>query len=755
MNFRQSLPPDLYQQTTATHPYRFTKVAAASAGHIRIDASWSLNVHRSCGPLTAMASKDFVAFMRSTFGVALQRGDSAKAIRVTIGEFSPIQRESYELLVTKTSVDIIAHDDEGAMRALFHLERDMLLNRSAAIPIGQSSRSPKWKLRVNYPLVHEPIDRPADYLDYPDAYLLNMVRYGYNATYLYLDLFDYVSPKVEPLLGAKDYAKRISDLNRAIERMKSFGLRTLFHMNTLVLPPEHALFKKHPEMRGAQSWSAASLYCLCSSSKRVLDLYERLTAQLFIDAPDLAGAVVLVGGECFLHCYSRPHPRTNAGTHCPACRKRSPDDVVSDVSNAITRGAISVKPDAEVLIWQYSGFVWGDTATQSRVIEKLDPRAASLETFEKDDWLTIDGTKSYVFDYSISQLGPSPRFKQLAAAAKRKGIKFYARTEASQTIDMFVMPRLPIMHRWAARAKGLRDANVSGVHSSWRFYGFSAQMTDEVLDHYAWAEKPDEGKLLKQIASRDFGIKASATVVRAWKELSDAFSQLPYSGAITGFPYFRGPFFIGPAHPLVFDLSAPLDLPPEFFTADPSLGEGFKDVESVAQRRPNFFLDLLWTQPFGAKKIRKPLERMEQGWTRGEKLLQNALRTASGDERKRLGFELDLASMIGCCCRTTLNLLTLQELRAKVTEQPCTLRELRSICSAATDVTRAERDNATEALAIAKRNPSFGFGSAYGRAFGAELIQAKIDHCNRQITHGIPYFYDIYAFHIFAEVKWG
>src|SRR5690606_725051 len=104
------------------------------------------------------------------------------------------------------------------------------------------------------------------------------------------------------------------------------------------------------------------------------------------------------------------------------------------------------KSDAEVLIWQYSGFVWGDNATQTRVIQKLDPRAAALETFEKDDWLTIDGTKSYVFDYSISQLGPSPRFKQLAAAAQKKGIPFYARTEASQTIDMFVMPRLPIMH---------------------------------------------------------------------------------------------------------------------------------------------------------------------------------------------------------------------------------------------------------------------------------------------------------------------
>jgi hypothetical protein len=753
MNFKQSLPPDLYQQATASHPYRFKTAAPTPAGYTRLDSAWTLNVHRSCGNLTTMATRDLIAFMRATFGLNLKRGDAARTIRVTIGEFSSIVREGYELSVTRDGIDVIAHDDEGAMRALFHLRRDMLLARAPVVKLGQSSHAPKWELRVNYPLVHEPIDRPAEYLDYPDAYLLNMARYGYNATYVYLDLFDYVSPKTEPLLGAKDYRRRIDDLNRAIARLKAFGLRTLFHMNTLVLPPDHAIFKKHPEMRGARSWSAASVHCLCSSSRRVLDLYERVSSRLFTDCPDLAGAVVLVGGECFLHCYSRPHPRTDAGTHCPACKKRAVDDVVSGVANAVTRGATSVNPAAEVLIWQYSGFVWGDNATQARVIQKLDPRASSLETFEKDDWLTIDGTKSYVFDYSISQLGPSPRFKQLSAAAKRKGVKFFGRTEASQTIDMFVLPRLPIMHRWAARAKGLRDANVSGVHSSWRFYGFIGQMTDEVLDHYAWAEKPDGEALLKQIAARDFGPKASTAVVRAWKELSEAFGQFPYSGAITGFPYFRGPFFIGPAHPLVFDHSSPIDLPPEFFTTDPSLGEGFKDVESVAQRRPNFFLDLLWTQPFGAKKIRKPLESMQSGWSRGVELLQGAMKTAGGDDRKRLGHELDLARMIGCCCRTTLNLLTLQELRAKVTEEPCTLKDLRVSCNRAIEVLRDEIDNAKEALAIARRNPSFGFGSAYGRAFGPELIQAKIDHCQRQITHGIPYFYEIYAFHIFAAVK--
>lgn len=702
--------------------------------------------------MSRRAARDLSAMLNRTFGISLAPRSVQRRIRVTIGDFDPVLPEHYELSVAPDAIDIIAHDDEAAMRALFHLQRDMLLERAPILARGNFSRKPQWRWRINYPLVHRPIDDPADYLDYPDAYLMNMARYGYNATYFYLDLFDFVPPDVEPLLAHKDHERRMRDLNRAIAHLKQYGIRSLFHMNTLVLPPEHKLFARHPDMRGARSWGG-ELYCLCSSSKRVLDLYQRVAERLFADAPDLAGAVALVGGECFLHCYSRPNPRTDAGTHCPACKARRPAEVVSGVINALHRGAVRAKPDAQVFCWQYSGFVWGNTNQQQRVIENLSPGVTVLETFEKDDWLTIDGTRSYVFDYSISQLGPSPRFNQLARAARKAKLPLVARTEASQNIELFVMPRLPVMQRWAERSRRIREANVDGVHSSWRFYGFCAQATDEIIDHFAWAQTPDGDALLRKIAARDFGAGAASAVVRAWKTMSDAFGHFPYSGGITGFPYFRGPMFIGPAHPIIFDQTAPTALPDEFYTPDPSLGEGFKDVQSQAVRRPNFFLDLTWTQPFGPKKIRRPLETLVRGWDRGVALLDGARSAATGTERDRLTYEHDLAAMIGCCFRTTLNLLDAQELRAIVTEQPCTLEILRKTCRAAIETVKAERANAIKALELSRRHSSFGFGSAYGRAFGPELIQAKIAHCDRLISHGINYFYEIYAFHIYGDTS--
>ena len=69
------------------------------------------------------------------------------------------------------------------------------------------------------------------------------------------------------------------------------------------------------------------------------------------------------------------------------------------------------------------------------------------------------------------------------------------------------------------------------------------------------------GKKAGEQIKNDFpNILRTAIETEAWKHFSDAFGRFPYSAGMTGFPYWRGPFYLGPAHPFLFDLTAPAGL---------------------------------------------------------------------------------------------------------------------------------------------------------------------------------------------------
>ncbi|HEX7009569.1 MAG TPA: hypothetical protein VF184_06275 [Phycisphaeraceae bacterium] len=731
------------------HPYRFRGAERSRAGYVRLDRRWAATLDDSCGPCTRMAAEDLHALMAKTFGQPLRKRAAGAAgivfVRVGSGE-----GEAYELEVTENRINIEAQSDEGGMRALFHLGRRMLEARAPLLELGRWSRRPRWALRITSPLLHRMRDTPQDYLDLPDAYLLNMARYGYNATYLYMDWFDYMTPAVAGPLARPGAKERLRDLERAARHLGRFGIRLLFHINTLALPSEHRLFKISPAMRGAQTWHKG-LHCLCSSSPEVLKLYRDAAGQLFAEAPSLAGAVLIVGGECFLHCYTRPVPKPEGATNCPRCRRRAPEEVIAGVVNSFVEGALAAQPGARVLVWPYSAFTWGDLAAQKRLLASMDRRAASLVAFEKDQWLTIEGVRSYVYDYAISQLGPSPRFRALHRESRRTGHQSWAKTEASNAIEMFHVPRIPIMHRWAQRYEALCSAGVDGVHTAWRFYGFCAQRTDEVVDYYAWEPRPDGEAFLHRLAQRDFGPAAAGAVVKAWRCFSDAFAKFPYAAGVNGFPYFRGPFVLGPAHPFVFDLNQPIRLSDRFWAVDPSLEEAVSDPEQVsAQRQPRFFLDLTWTQPFGPERVERRLREIERGWQLGLRLLQEAGRGLSGQQRQAWQEEWDLARTIGAMFHTALNLVRFQRLREQVTSNACHADRVRRACRQALMLLQDELDHAQAILPVLQRDPALGYGATYGRGFDADLVAEKIDHTRYQIEHVLPTFFSIYMFHAFG-----
>lgn len=752
LSFRKALPSNLFQQVTTAHPYRFAGPYRPSPNEVKLDSRWRIDLHDSCGPLSRLAADDLVGLLGRTFGITLGKGGVALDVRIGRNTMSP--RESYRLAIGADGIQIVASDDEGAMRGLFHLGRQMLNRRAPVLAKGEFERRPQWDWRITSPILHKSIDQPGDYLNLPREYLLNMARYGYNATFLFMNWFDLMTPDISGPLARPGWRQRQKDLQRSADYLGEYGIRLLFHVSMLPLPAGHPLFVQFSKMRGAQTW-IKGMHCLCSSSPGVLELIHQSAQQLFADVPSLAGAVLIVGGESYLHCYSRPFPKPDGGTNCPRCSKESPDRVVSGVANAFIEGATAAKSDAQVMVWPYSAFTWGDAKVQSSMISQLHPSAAGLTAFAKDGWVNVDGVRSYVFDYSISHMGPSPMFEAMQKACHNPPRKMLARTETSQCIEMFNIPRIPIMQRWAQRYGKLRQSNLNGVHTAWRFYGFAAQRTDEIVDYFNWDADPDADRLLNTLAARDFSPAAARWVVPAWKRFSDAFAQFPYSGGVTGFPYFRGPFSIGPAHPFVFDLSAPMGLSGQFWAVDPCMEEGgISDAgRTESTRQPRFFTDLTWTQPFGGQIMHRRMSRIDRQWQQGLKQMVKALTVTKGADRQRLEDEIGVVRLIGCMFRTARNLAHFQNLRQKVTAEPSTLKQLRSTCRQAMEVLDDELLNARLALRATLQNPSLGYGATYGYAFTPQLIEEKIRHTQIEIQERIPWFYHIYAFHMFGVLE--
>lgn len=768
--FREALPPTLFRQVTTAHPHRFGSGARSSTGRKRlvvIDDGWGLVLESGCGPLARLAARDLIGLMKSSFARTLRRGEASGGGRIRVRITGEGPREQYGLVVEADRVLIEAADDEAAMRALFHLGRDMLFNGGPMLAPGRWTRRPRWSLRIASPALHRGRDDPADYLRLPPAYLTNMARYGYNATFLYMDWFDYMSPDVGGDLARPGWRRRFGQLAEAVAYLGRFGVRTLFHVNTSALAADHPAFRRDATMRGAQSWEPG-MHCLCTGAPAVLSLFRDAARELFTRVPGLEGLVLITGGECLLHCYTRPVPRTARGTNCPRCRRHLPDAVVAAAVNAIGAGAWAARPDARVLVWPYSAFIWADPPAQRRLLARMDRRVSSLVTFEKDDWHTIDGTRAYLFDYSLTNLGPSARFTSLQRAARRRGLRTLAKTETAQCIEIWNVPRIPAMRRWAMRYAALVEADLDGVHSSWRFYGFCAQRNDDIVDYFNWAPRPRVGHVLGLLAERDFGPAAAPRVLEAWDIFSRVMARFPYCAGVTGFPYWKGPFRQGPAHPFVFDLTLDHGLSERFWGFEPSDVEHHGDVERagpaegrrVTGQQPLFFMDLSWTQPFGALTIKRRLAALSRQWQRGVACLASARRPSGrrgGGLPAALDQELDIARMIGCMFRTADHLVRFQLLRDRVTREPSTLAILRRTCRQVVDVLEAELANAELGLELVEREPALGYGATYGRSFDADLIREKIIHTRRQIDEVVPHFFEMHAFHMFAsneELGW-
>jgi hypothetical protein len=157
-----------------------------------------------------------------------------------------------------------------------------------------------------------------------------------------------------------------------MNELGEYGLKAYAWLNTRQkFPKDDPVFKAHPEIRGALTWSADGEYTLCTSHPLVRRYLKESVQGLYQTMPELHGVVLIIGGEGFYHCHMRPFGVTKGHTNCPRCEPLGAEAAVADLCNDLAAAARAVRADAQIVVWPYSAeHVWAADFAASGFLDK-------------------------------------------------------------------------------------------------------------------------------------------------------------------------------------------------------------------------------------------------------------------------------------------------------------------------------------------------------------------------------------------------
>jgi hypothetical protein len=740
--------------------YRRFATDGPQAEEIALTSDWLLEFAVPATPLTKQMRCDFETFCERCLALRFS-GSGGGTIRWRLHE--PLAAsESFAITVADKEVVIAAQHERGLLHGTHYLERLMADRGAPWLPRGRSERAPRFSPRISNGVFIEADQKVEKPGAFSDEYLSLMSHFGVNGIHLYVNLWDVCRNSILPELNSAGLDARIAALNAFNERTLRFGIDLYLHINSPPLGPTHPVFQHHPETRGArveiflQEFESVEHYNLCSGNERVLDCYAATVENLFTAAPNLAGAVVIVGGECFYHCFTRPAPSEQGLTNCPHCRAKSPSDEVAHLVNRLAAAVKCTGRHKSLYAWPYSAFVWsGKDRAQLWFMEKLSPDVSFLGTFDTGSEDRVNGDGVFLFDYNIKSIGPSEVFAAQADRCAEMRRPIFTKTETNTTPDTFFVPYLPVHHRWHRRFQAMAKAGVAGFIGQWRFFGMNGSPPEELQYHATWNPERDTDLLLMQMAQRDFGItsEAAEAVVAAWRKLSEAWDSFPYSALMSGerAGYMRGPFYLGPAHPLIFNAQNDYRLGPKFRTLR---GDALELLtpdavqEAIRRAPPRYVSDLLFTVPFGAQRCWRLLSGCRAYWWQGLEALKAALGPAPS---ARAQMELDVCETIWIHLTATANVLDFYRTRDGLHRDRFDIRFFNFSMDGLARILRDEIANAERILPILARDPRIGYGHCYGIVYDAEMVREKLRQCEYVLNTELPRLASFMRFHLWNE----
>ncbi|HEY3416900.1 MAG TPA: hypothetical protein VGM23_08460, partial [Armatimonadota bacterium] len=729
----------------------------AGDGEVCLDGTWYLSLEARAPEMVAVAAEDLARFLAGAYNVMLAEAGS-RSITVRIdpvkGRVHGRSKREHLLEITSEGITVTGASEWGGACGLYHLQRLLKLRAAPVLSLGTVAASPLLDPSLTYPAFKN--DNWAD-LSYPEAYhddyLARMARAGYTGFHLHLAIDLFFRSQVLPAMNRPDADAQVRTLAEIVRLARRRGLEVFLDAYTLPLAADHPVFAVHPALRGCNLVNTRDLHTLCSSQALTKRFYQEQFSRLFADVPGLAGVFLLTGCEGLLHCFTAPALRGEGHTDCPNCAGRDAEATVAELVNGIARAVKLVAPEALVTIWPYGAFTWAKTPDAHQHVASLSRDCAFRTHFDIGDDETRDGVTFTCMDYHLTCVGPSSVFTTQTEIARRHGLKTLAKLESGVSLEMVSVPCIPALTRWARKYAAVRHSGVSGAMFNWEFIGYTESLSSELAGFMSWDPCPEPEELLRRLAARDFGEENAILALAAWREFDRAMAHFPLSH----FTYsaFKGPFYIGFTHPLIFTPLNPGELSPRFWLRSGSWGDQEELEGSCAPSgTPLFVMDLFGTQPFGAVKTLLALRKMERHWRRGCLYLSELTSGPTEYTAARVREHQALGEGIQCTLRTAINLVRFYLLRDELFNEPADARLMRKRLTALRNIAKEELANAERGLECLRANPLLGYDYIYHYGFTEEMALSKIAHTKRLIDFDLPFRQFNHVFCLCRRDEW-
>lgn len=720
----------------------------AGPGEVTLDSEWALSLFDT-SEITQVAADHLAQFVAQSVGGELSCCGAPKRIALDVDAALDSNPETHRIRVSPDGIEVTGAGPAGVLQGVFRLENLMRERGGPILPVCEETRKPLFKHRIHRsPLSPFYVDEFTGYsgdpfnaewispgMDYPgyreedagpeifyhDNMLMRLAEHGFNGIWIRGSFRHFARNSAIPEFGANS-DEILGKLNGVCKRAARYGIRVFLYLNEpLGMREDDEFFKLYPQCRGAAS-TYKPMVNLCTSTPEIKTYLRESARDIFTRVPDLAGFVMITASEYPSHCWCRtgvkpenPEERFGEVSDCPRCSRRTPQDTVGELVRLIRDGAQSVKPEAEIIAWNWSWAMW-EPDPQEGVLAALPEDTIVMGDYERGEPAEACGIPYTNDEYNIKVVGPSQRFRGVADFMLSRNRPLYARIQIGTTHENPDIPYLPVPHKIGQKYVTLRETGVSGLMTCWNF-GNMPSLATEVAGHFSFAPQPEQVEDgIREIAVRNFGPDAADDVVAAWDILAKAHDDFPGSIPVM----YNGPISRGPAFWFVFD---------QVNKKFPNSWLLDKDVEGD---------QLNWCSPFTPEQVLMCYRSEVEKGREALPLFESALAKAKGEDLRRLRREAGVAKFHLLQTESAANVLDFLLTRNAFYASE-DAAEKRALLDRMEEICRDELAVAPTSIPLMEADSRLGWhGEAYGYMISPDLVREKLARLQQIVDERIP-----------------